>query len=58
MNLARVLENSKDVQGAIDHLMQARKLGRSSGDRELEALVEKELRRIRPALMEKKARRK
>jgi|GEM_PF-3431742 len=58
INLARVLENSKNVQGAIDHLMQARKLGRRTGDKELEAVVEKELRRIGPASMEERSKRK
>jgi len=58
MNLARILETSMDLQGAIDHLMQARKLGRSSGDRELETVVEKELRRIGPASSYEKNKRK
>jgi tetratricopeptide (TPR) repeat protein len=58
INLARVLEASKDLQGALDHLMQARKLGRSSGDKELESIVEMELRRIGPASKNEKTKRK
>jgi tetratricopeptide (TPR) repeat protein len=58
MNLARVLEATKDLQGATDHLMRARTLGRSSGDKELVRIVEKELRRIGPVSNEIKAKRK
>ena len=58
MNLARALEALEDVQSATDHLMQARQLGQKSSDRELESLVEKELRRIGPASNGGKSKRK
>ena len=54
MNLARLCEADGDLPSAQGHLEQARTIGKRTGDRELEAISEKELRRIKGGLAKKK----